>query len=259
MALGEKLNLAFDLVRAKQSFEDGDPDEKIAEKTMEIIKSLLLTMLPIVVNRDNVDLQPVDIDNSAEKTTLLQVSTTKEFLNHFSSKEVNFGLAVISLAIALEEEFRAKLLRPLGDACKSGRIRPLDLSSLVCRKNENSYPDQTCERYREFLKGGSERVLFGDLTATWQILTKERKQVPPLLDEITTWFAERMNGSPLLDSAASKAIEELGRLRNQAAHPGKPPVDEISARKAYTICIERLGEALPVGLISEMAKLGNSG
>lgn len=97
--------------------------------------------------------------------------------------------------------------------------------------------------------------MFGDVIATWQILVGKRKRMRGLLDEVSVWFTERLEGSPLLDPLVSDAIGELGRPRNQAAHPGKAPIDEDTARKCYTMCVEAPSPNHDFGLIPGMAKI----
>lgn len=60
--------------------------------------------------------------------------------------------------------------------------------------------------------------------------------------------------SLLLKKEYAAAIEELGKVRNQAAHPGKPLVDKETAENMYRICMEAFAADYDLGLIPLTAR-----
>ncbi len=245
----ERLVDAYRIFREEFVEETDETDQLAAERSFKLLERLFLLDLPLQMAEEKIELD-IETWPFAEPGTENLVAASHMLLNQWKEEGLNFGMAVIPLAIAIEEEFRAKLLNPLKEAAKTGKLGTFDLQAEACGR------DNTCDRYRIFLKDGKERFAFGNLTATWEILTGERKKVPELLSVIAAWFGEIMEDTPLVDKEVHKALKEIGALRNRAAHPGKPPVEADLARKAYQMCVNGVSGSRPFGLIPEMAKIG---
>jgi hypothetical protein len=261
IAIEERIRQAYNCLQ--ESYETdggGEQDDQWSNRSHEILKTMLSLIAGSMEEEMNPGKQFEKPVEGIEATTRQQLTTAKLILDRLAGKDdVIFGLPVLALAVALEEEFKAKLLIPLGKAKKYGQINGLDVTTkTVClKKADSKNPDTTCECYRKFLQKDESRFLFGHIAATWRVLTKPPKSCPELLDTITTWFAEKLADSPLLTETAAAVIEELGSLRNRAAHPGKKPIDEATAQRVYTICLEAFSEKDSVGLITAFGEIRN--
>ncbi len=246
--LPERLVDAYETFRGRFMVDAEEADRQIAEDAYQFLQRLFLVLLPVQLATEKICVKPATVPG-AEASTRNLVAASAMLLEQCAGPGLNYGLAVIPLAIALEEEFRAKMLKPLKRAAETGVLGPLNFLDAFCEI------DHVCDRYRVFLKDGEERFAFGHLTGTWEMLSGVRKNAPELLQAVVAWFGVILETTPLPDKAVHGALWKIGALRNRAAHPGKPPVEEREAREAYAICMEALSESRPFALIPEFAQV----